>query len=355
MSLFSSNDIGIDLGTANTLVCIGGKVYVEPSVIAIDTDTNRAVAFGVQAKNYIGRAHDKIRVVRPIRKGFISDYTNTQKMIEYFIKKAVMANGHSSIRKPRVVAAIPSEATEVEKKAVWDAIEAAGARQIEIMEEPLCAALGVDINVKKPEGNMIIDIGGGTSDVAIVSLGGLVCAKSIKIGGDDFDEAIIKYLREKHQLIIGERMAEDVKINIGSASEIPFADKKIAYTDEEDYVKNSEKNIKEKKYTVKGLHMITGYPKTVEITESEIRNYIEEPVSQIIRTIKSVFEITPPELAADIYTKGIVMTGGGSQLTGLVERIKAETQIEAILAENPVGAVIRGIQKHIFEMEHNKN
>ncbi|MDO5564337.1 MAG: rod shape-determining protein [Eubacteriales bacterium] len=345
MGLFSSNDIGIDLGTANTLVCVDGKIYSEPSVIAINREDNRAIAFGNKAREYIGRTHDKIYAIRPIRKGFISSYTNTEKMIEYFIRRAI---GKSTLRKPRVVACIPSGATEVERKSVWDAIESAGAREIEILEEPICAAKGVDIDIRKPEGNMIIDIGGGTSDVAVISLGGIVCSKSLKIGGDDFDEAIIKFLKERYSLSVGERTAEEVKIQIGSAYETTQESRNIEYENDEEKPIKTEN---ERSMKIKGLLLgaVGGYPKNILVSESEIREALEEPVKQIVETVKSIFEITPPELAADIYSRGIIMTGGGSQLRGLVERLKSETSIDVMLADNPVNAVIRGIQKRINE------
>ena len=319
-----SNDIGIDLGTASILVYIKGKgvVLKEPSVVAIDRDTNKIMAIGEEARLMIGRTPGNIVAVRPLRQGVISDYTITEKMLKYFISKAV---GKKTLRKPRISVCIPSGATEVEKKAVEDATYQAGAREVAIIEEPVAAAIGAGIDIGKACGNMIVDIGGGTSDIAVISLGGTVVSASIKIAGDDFDESLVRYMRKKHNLLIGERTAEDIKIKIGSAYKRP----------EPDFM------------DVRGRNLVTGLPKTVKVSSEETEEALREPTLQIVEAIHSVLERTPPELAADIADRGIVLTGGGSLLRGLEELISDRTGINTMTAEDPMTAVAIGTGKYV--------
>lgn len=322
--MMMSNDIGIDLGTASILVYIKGKgvVLKEPSVVALDRETNKVITFGEEARLMIGRTPGNIVAVRPLRKGVISDYTVTEKMLKYFINKAV---GKRTLRKPRIAVCIPSGATEVERKAVEDATYQAGAREVCIIEEPVAAAIGAGIDISKPCGNMIVDIGGGTSDIAVISLGGTVVSASIKIAGDDFDEAIVRYMRKKHNLLIGERTAEDLKIKIGSC----YKRAEVDYMD------------------VRGRNLVTGLPKTVKVSSEETEEALRETTAQIVETIHSVLEKTPPELAADIADRGIVLTGGGSLLRGLEDLISAKTGINTMTAEDPMTAVAIGTGKYV--------
>ena len=287
-------DIGIDLGTASILVYVKGKgvVLKEPSVVAFDRDTNRIKAIGEEARLMLGRTPGNIVAVRPLRQGVISDYTVTEKMLKYFIQKAV---GKQRFRKPLISICVPSQVTEVERKAVEDAAFQAGARDVKIIEEPIAAAIGAGIDIARPCGNMIVDIGGGTSDIAVISLGGTVVSASIKIAGDDFDDAIVRYMRKKHNLLIGERTAEDIKIRIGSA-----------------YPRPESVTV-----DVRGRNLVTGLPKTITVTSEETEEALKDTTSQIVEAVHSVLEKTPPELAADIADRGIVLTGGGSLLYGL--------------------------------------
>ena len=323
MNMFMSNDIGIDLGTASILVYIKGKgvVLKEPSVVAIDRDTNKIITFGEEARLMIGRTPGNIVAVRPLRQGVISDYTVTEKMLKYFINKAV---GKRTLRKPRISVCIPSGATEVEKKAVEDATYQAGAREVTIIEEPVAAAIGAGIDISKACGNMIVDIGGGTSDIAVISLGGTVVSTSIKVAGDDFDEALVRYMRKKHNLLIGER-TEEIKINIGAAYKRPES-----LTME-----------------VRGRNLVTGLPKTIMVTSDETLEALREPAMQIVDAVHGVLERTPPELAADIYDRGIVLTGGGSLLSGLDVLIQEKTGINTMIAEDPLTAVAIGTGRFI--------
>ena len=323
-----SNDIGIDLGTASILVYIKGKgvVLKEPSVVAIDRDSNKIMAIGEEARLMIGRTPGNIIAVRPLRQGVISDYTVTEKMLKYFINKAV---GKRTLRKPRIAVCIPSGATEVVKKAVEDATYQAGAREVSIIEEPVAAAIGAGIDISKACGNMIVDIGGGTADIAVISLGGTVVSTSIKIAGDDFDEALVRYMRKKHNLLIGERTAEEIKINIGTAYRRPE-------------VLTME---------VRGRNLVTGLPKTIVVTSEETLEALREPAMQIVDAVHNVLERTPPELAADIFDRGIVMTGGGSLLNGLDQLIEEKTGITTMVAEDPLTAVAIGTGKFI-EFQH---
>ena len=314
-----SADLGIDLGTATVLVYVKGKgvILKEPSVVAINKVNNKILAVGEEARKMIGRTPGNIIAVRPLKDGVISDYDITEKMLKEFIKKAC---GGKKIIVPKVMVCIPSQATEVEKRAVIDATKNSGAKEVHLIEEPLSAAIGAGIDITKPYGNMIVDIGGGTTDIAVISLGGVVIRKSIKSAGDRFDEAIVKYVRLKHRIMIGEKTAEDLKINIG-----------CAYKDARDC-----------SYVMKGRNLVTGLPDQVEITSEEIREALEEPVGLIVDGVKSILEKTPPELAADIIEKGIIMTGGGSLLYGLDKLIEVSTGLNIKIAENSVEAVVEG-------------
>lgn len=319
-----STDIGIDLGTASILVYIRGKgvVLKEPSVVAFDRDTNKIKAIGEEARLMLGRTPGNIVAVRPLRQGVISDYTVTEKMMKYFIQKAM---GKKTFRKPRISVCVPSGVTEVEKKAVEDATYQAGAREVAIIEEPIAAAIGAGIDISRPCGNMIVDIGGGTTDIAVISLGGTVVSTSIKIAGDDFDEAIVRYMRSKHNLLIGERTAEDIKIKIGNA----FPKAEITTMD------------------VRGRNLVTGLPKTVEVTSEETMEALRTPTTQIVEAVHSVLEKTPPELAADVADRGIVLTGGGALLRGLEELIEDKTGINTMTAEHPMTCVAVGTGKYV--------
>ena len=319
-----NTDIGIDLGTASVLVYIKGKgvVLKEPSVVAIDRDTDKIKAVGEEARLMIGRTPGNIVAVRPLKQGVISDYSVTEQMIRYFIQKAV---GKRSYKKPRICVCIPSGATEVETKAVQDAAFQAGAREVFVVEEPLAAAIGAGIEIKKPCGNMIVDIGGGTTDIAVISLGGTVVSTSVKVAGDDFDEAIVRYMRKKHNLLIGERTAEEIKIGIGTCY-------------------NKSEN---QKMEVRGRNLVTGLPKTIEVTSEETEEALRDVTTSIIDAVHRVLEQTPPELEADIAVRGIVLTGGGCLLNGLDELIEAKTGINTMTAEDPMTAVAIGTGQYL--------
>lgn len=329
--LFTSSDIGIDLGTSSILVYVKGKgLYLkDPSVVAINTSDNMPIAYGEEARRMVGRTPDNIKAIKPLKHGVISNITLTEKMLKHYIEEAV---GKVSLRKPRIVICVPAMCTEIEKKAVEDAAYTAGARSVEIIEEPLAAALGADIDIDRPEGNMIVDIGGGTTDIAVIALGGIVCANSIKIAGDDFDQAIIDYLKNQHHLLVGDRTAEQIKIKLGRA--IPLSD--------------TEKPIT---MAVKGRSTQNGYPGEKLIGDDDIYFVLKESVEEILKGIKKVFEMTPPELAADIFDKGIYLTGGGSQIYGMDQAIKNEIGVECLRVDDPLRAVILGIQKRIMMSE----
>ena len=321
----AGTDIGIDLGTASVLVYVKGKgvVLKEPSVVAFDRNTNKIKAIGEEARLMLGRTPGNIVAVRPLRQGVISDYTVTEKMLSYFISRTV---GKSLFgRKPRISVCVPSGATEVEKKAVEDATYQAGAIEVSIIEEPVAAAIGAGIDIAKPCGNMIVDIGGGTADIAVISLGGVVVSNSIKVAGDDFDEAIVRFMRKKHNLLIGERTAEEIKINVGTVYKRP-------------------ENLT---MDVRGRNLVTGLPKTVTVTSEETEEALREPAYQIVDAVHNVLERTPPELAADISDRGIVLTGGGSLIQGLEELIEEKTGINTMTAEDPLTAVAIGTGKYI--------
>lgn len=319
-----STDIGIDLGTASILVYVKGKgvVLKEPSVVAFDRDTNKIKAIGEEARQMLGRTPGNIVAVRPLRQGVISDYTVTEKMMRYFIRKAV---GKRSFRKPLISVCVPSGVTEVEKKAVEDATFQAGARDVKIIEEPIAAAIGAGIDISKPCGNMIVDIGGGTTDIAIISLGGTVVSTSIKIAGDDFDEAIVRYMRKKHNLLIGERTAEDIKIKIGTCYPLP----------------------EPMTMDIRGRNLVTGLPKTVTVNSEETEEALRESTMQIVEAVHSVLEKTPPELAADVADRGIVLTGGGALLRGLEELLESHMGINTMTAEDPMTCVAIGTGRYV--------
>lgn len=314
-------DVGIDLGTASVLVYIKGKGIVmnEPSVVAIDKNTNKILAVGEEAKKMLGRTPGNIVAIRPLKDGVISDFDITEKMIKYFFNKTI----GRTLFKPRTIICVPSGITEVEKKAVLDASNNAGASKTYLIEETIAAAIGAGIDITQPNGTMIVDVGGGTTDVAVISLGGIVLSQSIKVAGDECNEAIIRYIRKKHNVMIGERTAEELKINIGTA----YPMKKEEYME------------------VRGRNLMTGLPRTVKVSSSEMLEALEETVSQIADTVHQVLERTPPELAADIGDQGIYMTGGGSLLKGLSTLISKRTGIDTYVVEDPIGAVATGTGK----------
>ena len=326
----AGTDVGIDLGTASILVYIKGKgvVLKEPSVVAFDRDTSKIKAIGEEARLMLGRTPGNIVAVRPLRQGVISDYTVTEKMLYFFIRKAI---GKKTFRKPRIAVCVPSGVTEVEKKAVEDATYQAGAREVFIIEEPIAAAIGAGIDISRPCGNMIVDIGGGTTDIAVISLSGTVVSTSVKIAGDDFDEAIVRYMRKKHNLLIGERTAEDIKIKVGSC----FPRAEVDSID------------------VRGRNLVTGLPKTVTVTSEETEEALRESTAQIVEAVHSVLERTPPELTADIADRGIVLTGGGALLRGLEELLESKTGINTMTAEDPMKCVAIGTGQYVEALSGN--
>ena len=319
----AASDIGIDLGTASILVYAKGKgiVLKEPSVVAYDKDNNKIRAVGEEARQMIGRTPGNIVAVRPLRQGVISDYEVTEKMLKYFISKAI---GKRAFRKPRISICAPSGITEVEKKAVEEATYQAGAREVSIIEEPIAAAIGAGIDITRPFGNMIVDIGGGTTDVAVISLGGVVVSASVKVAGDAFDQAIMNYLRKTHSLFIGEDMAEEIKVKIGTA------------------IEESSPHVME----VKGRNIMTGLPKTVKLTSEEVRAALKDATGQIVETVHGVLEKTPPELAADIVDRGIVLTGGGALLRGMDALIERKTGVSTLTVQNAMSVVAVGTGKY---------
>ncbi|KXG76273.1 rod shape-determining protein [Thermotalea metallivorans] len=312
-------EIGIDLGTASVLVYIKGKgiVLQEPSVVAIDKNTNQLLAVGEEARRMLGRTPGNIVAIRPLKDGVISDYEVTERMLRYFIHKTC---GRRRFFKPKIIVCVPSGVTEVEKRAVIDATTEAGGGTTYLIEEPIAAAIGAGIDISKPDGNMIVDIGGGTADIAVISLGGIVVSESIKVAGDKFDEAIVRYMRKRHNLLIGERTAEDLKVNIGTA----YPRSQIL------------------KMECRGRDLVSGLPKTITVTSEEMLEALEEPVTAIADAVHAVLEKTPPELAADISDRGIVMTGGGSLLHGLNQLIEKRTGIPTYIAEDAISCVAKG-------------
>jgi cell shape determining protein, MreB/Mrl family len=323
---FLSSDIGIDLGTANTLVFLKGEGIVvrEPSVVAIQEGTKKILAVGEEAKRMLGCTPRNIKAVRPMKSGVIADFDITGAMIRYFIRKV----HKTKLVKPRVVIAIPSDITEVEKRAVEASAKGAGARYVFTVEEPMAAAIGVGLPVEEPAGNMIVDIGGGTCEVALISLGGIVYARSVRVGGDTMDECITQYMRRVYNLMIGEQTAEEIKINIGSAYKLG----------------------EEKTMEVKGRDLVAGLPKTLTVTSEEIRDALQEPVSSIVDSVRITLEKSPPELAADLVDRGIVLAGGGSLLRGLDKLIAAQTNLPVTMAEDPLSAVAEGTGEVLNEI-----
>ncbi len=315
----TGSELGVDLGTATVLVYVKGKgiVLKEPSVVAINRNNGKVLAVGEEARKMIGRTPGNIVAVRPLKDGVISDYDMTEKMLRELIRKAC---GSKKIMAPKVMICIPSQASEVEKRAVMDAARNTGAKNVHLIEEPLAAAIGAGLDITKPDGYMIVDIGGGTCDVAVISLGGVVVRTSIKVAGDKFDEAIIKYVRNKYKIMIGEKTAEQIKIEIGTAFD----------------------NSVEEKTSVKGRNLVTGLPDEIVLNSTEIREALKDTVNLIVESVKSVLEKTPPEISADIMEKGILMTGGGSLLKGLDKLIEVETGVVARVADNSVEAVAEG-------------
>jgi len=325
-----SNDLAIDLGTANTLVYVKGKGIVcnEPSVVVIRRDDKKPIAVGAEAKKMLGKTPANIVAIRPMKDGVIADFDATGEMLKYFITKV---HNRRSFVSPRVIIGVPSGITQVEQRAVKDAAQVSGAREVYLIGEPMAAAIGVGLPVGEPSGNMIVDIGGGTTDVAVISLDGVVFSKAVRVGGDKMDEAIMSFIKKKYNLMIGDMTAEQIKINIGSAYPIEGNEKKT--------------------YEVKGRDLISGIPKTITINEDEVREALIEPVNIILNTIKVILENTPPELASDIVDKGIVLAGGGALLRGLDLLIREETGLPVIVAEDTLTAVVRGVGKMLDEID----
>lgn len=323
-------DIGIDLGTASVLVYIKGKGVVlrEPSVVAIDKNTNKLLAVGEEARRMLGRTPGNIVAIRPLREGVISDYDITERMLKHFITK-VCGNKAFRLFKPRIIVCVPSGVTEVEKRAVKEAAIQAGARKTYLIEEPIAAAIGAGIDISKACGSMVIDIGGGTTDIAVISLGGTVVSTSIKIAGDKFDEAIVRYMRKKHNIMIGERTAEELKINVGTVYP----------------------RVQEVTMDIRGRNLISGLPKTITVSSTEIMESLEEPISSVVEAVHSVLEKTPPELASDISDRGIVMTGGGGLIYGLDKLIQEKTGINVIVADDAISCVALGTGKALDDIE----
>ncbi|MDA0321757.1 MAG: rod shape-determining protein [Verrucomicrobia bacterium] len=317
-SLFS-NDIGIDLGTANTLVYVKdrGIVLREPSVVAVEAGSNRVLAVGDEAKRMLGRTPGSIVAIRPMKAGVIADFEITEAMLRYFIRRI---HQHRKMVKPRIIIAVPSDITEVEKRAVKDSATHAGARDVFLIEEPMAAAIGVGLPVQEPAGNMIVDIGGGTTEVALISLAGIVFSRTVRVGGDEMDECIVQYMKRVYNLMIGERTAEEIKITMGSA--YPVGD--------------------DTSMEVKGRDLVAGLPKTLTISSEEIREALQEPISSIIDAIKVTLERCPPELAADLVDRGMVLAGGGALLTGIDKLIAEQTGLPVHVADDPLSAVAEG-------------
>lgn len=328
---FFSNDLAIDLGTSNTLIYVRNKGIVcnEPSVVAVEKDsrgTRRILAVGREAKDMIGRTPGAVNAIRPIKDGVIADFEVTEAMLRYFIGKT---HNRRALVKPRIVVCVPNAITEVEKRAVRESAESAGAREVYLIEEPMAAAIGAELPVADPSGNMIVDVGGGTTEVAVISLAGIVYSRSIRVGGDKMDEAIIQHIKRRYNLLIGERTAEEIKIQIGNA--YPFEEVRTM--------------------TVKGRDMIAGVPRNVEISSEEIREALAEPITGVIETVRVSLERTPPELAADIVDKGIVLTGGGALLSNLDALLREETGLPITISENPMSSVVLGSGKVLEQLE----
>ena len=321
LSNFFSNDVAIDLGTANTLIWVKGKGIVlnEPSIVAFDRSDKHIIAIGHDAQQMIGKTHRDIKIIRPMRDGAIADFEIAEGMLRAFIRKVSMSWQPAR----RVVVCVPSGITEVEKRAVRDSCEHAGAKEVHLIAEPMASAIGIGLNVHEPVGNMIVDIGGGTTEIAVIALSGIVSDESIKIAGDEMTAAIVNYFRRQHNILIGERTAEQIKCSVGSA--VPLKE--------------------ELEIEVKGRDLLTGVPRMIEVTSADIRGALSEAVQEIVNAVLRLLERTPPELAADIYDRGIMLSGGGALLKGLDERIREETKLPVHIAEDPLTAVVRGTGK----------
>jgi rod shape-determining protein MreB len=326
-----SNDMGIDLGTASVLVFVKGQDIVlrEPSVVAMERESKRVLAIGIEAKKMLGKTPSNIVAIRPLRNGVIADFEATEKMIRYFIKKV---HNKRTLLHPRVVIGVPSGITEVERRAVKESAEQAGAREVHLIDEPMAAAIGAGIQIQEAQGSMVVDIGGGTTEVAVISLGGMVVAKSLEIAGDKMDEAVVQYFRKKYNLTIGENTAEEVKMKIGSVFPVE----------------------NEQSMDVKGRGLITGLPQMVSITSGEIRIALADPMKKIVEVVKSVLEETPPELAADLVDRGITLSGGGSLVKGLSELLSQETKLPVSCADDPLTCVVRGTGAYLEELDNIK-
>lgn len=337
LGLFS-NDLAIDLGTANTLVYLKGKgiVVSEPSVVAVQKDSmgqRKVLAVGTDAKNMLGRTPGSIVAIRPMKDGVIADFDITEEMLRYFIRKI---HNRKALVRPRIVICVPSGITQVEKRAVKESAESAGAREVYLIEEPMAAAIGAGLPITEASGNMIVDIGGGTTEVAVISLAGIVYAKSVRVGGDKMDEALAQHLKRKYNLLIGERTAEQIKIQIGSAYPDP---------------PTAEGPAKLRTMEVKGRDLVSGIPKTLEIDDQEIREALSEPINAIVEAVRIALERTPPELAADIVDKGIVLAGGGALLRNLDQLLREETGLPVVIAEDPLSCVVLGSGKVLDELD----
>jgi rod shape-determining protein MreB len=330
-SLFS-HDIGIDLGTVNTLVSVRGKGIIirEPSVVAVHRKSRQVLAIGKEAKRMLGRTPQAIEAIRPLRDGVISDFDTTEAMLRHFIQMVHKTPGKfPKLPRPRVVIGIPSGVTEVERRAVYDAAISAGAREVFLIEEPMADAIGANLKIEEPEGNIIVDIGGGTTEIAVISLGGMVINRSMRIAGDEMDEAIIAYMRMRYGLIIGERTAEDIKIELGSALS----------------------DGKEKETVVRGRELASGLPKSIRVSAAEIREALAPVINEIITNIQEVLEETPPELLSDILERGIIVTGGGALIKGLDQRLSEETKLPVWIADDPLTTVVRGCTKLLDNLD----
>jgi rod shape-determining protein MreB len=344
-----TKDMGIDLGTANTLVYLKGKGIVlrEPSVVAINKITNKVLAVGNEAKQMIGRTPGNIVAIRPMKDGVIADFDVTEEMLRSFISKVITKSAFTT---PRVVVCFPTGVTAVERRAIEEATKRAGAREAYLMEEPMAAAIGAGLPVNEPTGSMVVDIGGGTTEVAVISLGGIVTSKSLRVAGDELDQSIIAYIKKEYNLMIGERTAENIKMEIGSAYPTERTPDELEQN-EEGAEEASLDLSKERTMEIRGRDLITGLPKVVEINETEIRGALKEPVAAIIDAIKTNLEKTPPELAADIMDKGIMLTGGGALLKGLDRLINIETHMPVHIAESPLDCVAVGAGKALDNID----
>ncbi len=330
---FWSNEMGIDLGTANTLIYVKnrGLFINEPSVVALDKDTKEVKAIGMEAKRMLGRTPNEIEAIRPMKDGVIADFELVERILKYFIRKVYKQ--YPSLFRPRAVIGVPSGITEVEKRAVHDSAESAGVREVHLVAEPMAAAVGMGLPVDQPSGNMIVDIGGGTAEIAVLALSGMVCDMSVRIGGDEMDEAIVSYLKKTYNMLIGEGTAEKIKIQIGSA--FPLDD--------------------EIEMEVKGRDLVAGIPKTLRITSTEIRDALNDAISTIVESVKQALEQTPPELSADILDKGIILTGGSSQLRGLDERLRQETNLPVNVIDEPILCVAKGALEIVSNLNKYKS